>query len=211
MQIRIPYDPATNPLNNNEWSFPLLEIIHIVGFAIAMGTIFMVDLRLIGIGMRRRLSSQLSKDLAPWTLGGLAAALMSGPLIFSSDPNMYGCRTELVTDCPEAEGFTEDVSAVFVAPFTLCVNTGEVLPAKLVSPPYTAVTAWLPAVSVLVANVVTPDALSAPVPSVVEPSLNVTFPVGVPAAVEVTAAVRVTDCPIVDGFSEEVTAVPVAA
>ena len=89
MQIRIPYDPATNPLNNNEWSFPLLEIIHIVGFAIAMGTIFMVDLRLIGIGMRRRLSSQLSMDLAPWTLGGLAAVLISGPLIFSSDPNMY--------------------------------------------------------------------------------------------------------------------------
>ena len=87
--MQIPYDPATNPLNNNEWSFPLLEIIHIVGFAIAMGTIFMVDLRLIGIGMRRRLSSQLSKDLAPWTLGGLAAALISGPLIFSSDPNMY--------------------------------------------------------------------------------------------------------------------------
>src|SRR5579871_1776763 len=54
-----------------------------------MSTIFMVDLRLIGIGMRRRLASQLSKDLAPWTLGGLAAVLMSGPFIFSSDPNMY--------------------------------------------------------------------------------------------------------------------------
>src|ERR1700731_3449274 len=89
MQIRIPYDPATNPLNNNEWSFPLLEIIHIVGFEIAMGIIFMVDLRLIGIGMRRRLPSQLSKDLAPWTLGGLAAVLISGPLISSSDPTMY--------------------------------------------------------------------------------------------------------------------------
>ena len=89
MQIQIPYDPATNPLNNNEWSFPLLEIIHIVGFAVAMSTIFMVDLRLIGIGMKRRLPSQLQKDLAPWTLGGLAAVLMSGPLIWSSDPNMY--------------------------------------------------------------------------------------------------------------------------
>ena len=91
MQIHIQYDPATNPLNQNEWSFPLLEIIHIVGFAIAMGTIFMVDLRLIGIGMRRRLSSQLSKDLAPWTLGGASPAVswISGPLIFSSDPNMY--------------------------------------------------------------------------------------------------------------------------
>jgi hypothetical protein len=87
--MQIPYDPATNPLNNNEWSFPLLEIIHIVGFAIAIGTIFMVDLRLIGIGMRRRLPSQWSKDLAPWTLGGLAAVLISGPLIWTSDPNMY--------------------------------------------------------------------------------------------------------------------------
>ena len=89
MEIQIAYDPATNPLNNNEWSFPLLEVIHIVGFAIAMGTIFMVDLRLIGIGMKRQPASRLAKDLAPWTLGGLTAVLMSGPLIFSSDPNMY--------------------------------------------------------------------------------------------------------------------------
>lgn len=89
MQIHIPYDPATNPLNNNEWSFPLLEIIHIVGFALAIGTIFMVDLRLIGIGMKRQAASQLAKDLGPWTLGGLAAVLVSGPLIFTSDPNLY--------------------------------------------------------------------------------------------------------------------------
>jgi hypothetical protein len=89
MQIQIPYDPATNPLNNNEWSFPLLEIIHIVGFAVAIGTIFMVDLRLIGVGLTRQLSSKLNKDLAPWTLGGFAAVLISGPLIWTSDPNMY--------------------------------------------------------------------------------------------------------------------------
>ena len=89
MEIQIPYDPATNPLNNNEWSFPLLEIIHIVGFAIAIGSIFMVDLRMIGIGMKRQLSSQLNKDLGPWTLAGLVAVLISGPLIFTSDPNLY--------------------------------------------------------------------------------------------------------------------------
>jgi hypothetical protein len=89
MTIQIPYDAATNPLNNNEWSFPLLEIIHIVGFALAIGTIFMVDLRLIGVGMRRQLPSQLAKEFAPWTLGGFVAVLVSGPLIWSSDPNMY--------------------------------------------------------------------------------------------------------------------------
>jgi hypothetical protein len=83
------YDPSTNPLNNNEWSFPLLEIIHIASFAVSVGTIAVVDLRLLGLGMRRQSSAQLLKDTAPWTLVSLAIVLMSGPLIFSSDPNMY--------------------------------------------------------------------------------------------------------------------------
>lgn len=83
------YDPSTNPLNNNEWSFPLLEIIHIAGFALSIGTIVLVDLSLLGTGIRRATPMQLNKDLAPWTLVGLAIMLITGPLIFSSDPNMY--------------------------------------------------------------------------------------------------------------------------
>jgi len=83
------YDPSTNPLNNNEWSFPLLEIIHIASFAVSVGTIAVVDLRLLGLGMRRQSSAQLLKDTAPWTLIALAIVLMSGPMIFSSDPNLY--------------------------------------------------------------------------------------------------------------------------
>jgi len=64
-----------------------------------------------------------------------------------------------------------------------------------------------------VANVATPDPLSAPVPSVVPPSLNVTLPVGVPApgATAATVAVKVTDWPNTDGWAEEVTPVVVAA
>src|ERR1019366_7068698 len=83
------YDPSTNPLNNNEWAFPLLEIIHITGFALSIGNIAIVDLHLQGLGMRHQSSAQLMKDTMPWTLVGLAVMLMSGPLIFSSDPNMY--------------------------------------------------------------------------------------------------------------------------
>jgi uncharacterized membrane protein len=85
----IAYDPATNPLNNNEWSFPLLEIIHICGFALSIGTIALVDLKLLGFGIRKATSAQLLRDTAPWTLTGLAVMLISGPLIFSSDPRMY--------------------------------------------------------------------------------------------------------------------------
>ena len=83
------YDPANYPLNQNEWSFPVCEIFHIVGFAILIGTIFMVDLRLMGFGMKRQTPAQLLKDTAPWTLVGLTLVLISGPLIFLSDPLLY--------------------------------------------------------------------------------------------------------------------------
>jgi len=83
------YDPANNPLNTNEWAFPVCEVIHIVGFAMLIGTITIVDLRLLGLGMRRQTAAELVKDTAPWTLLGLVLVLISGPLIFSSDPNLY--------------------------------------------------------------------------------------------------------------------------
>src|SRR6266699_154308 len=54
IQMLLTYDPATNPLNNNEWAFPLFECIHIAGFALSIGTIAIVDLRLLGMGMRRQ-------------------------------------------------------------------------------------------------------------------------------------------------------------
>jgi hypothetical protein len=83
------YDPANNPLNTTEWAFPVCEVLHIIGFAMLIGTITVVDLRLLGLGMRRQTAADLVKDTAPWTLLGLVLILISGPLIFSSDPNLY--------------------------------------------------------------------------------------------------------------------------
>ena len=89
MALFLAYDPSSNPLNTNEWAFPVCEVLHILGFAIAIGTITMVDLRLLGVGLKKESAADLWKGTFPWTLGGLALVLISGPLIFSSDPNMY--------------------------------------------------------------------------------------------------------------------------
>ena len=59
------YDPASNPLNNNEWSFPLLEILHIAGFTLSIGTIAVVDLRLLGLGLLRHSAKELLRATAP--------------------------------------------------------------------------------------------------------------------------------------------------
>jgi hypothetical protein len=79
----------TNPLNNNEWSFPLLEIIHIAGFALSIGTIVAVDMGLLGWWAKGGSAAQLLRETSAWTLAGIVVMLITGPLIFSSDPNMY--------------------------------------------------------------------------------------------------------------------------
>ncbi len=78
-----------NPLNESELTFPILECIHILGFAVTVGTIALVDFRLLGFGLRRQNPGELAKMLAPWTLFGLISLLLSGPMLFSSDPDMY--------------------------------------------------------------------------------------------------------------------------
>ena len=78
-----------NPLNSSELIFPALEVMHIAGFAILAGTIALVDFRLLGFGMTRQTAAEVAGDVAPWTLIGLTLVLLSGPLLFSSDPDMY--------------------------------------------------------------------------------------------------------------------------
>jgi hypothetical protein len=83
------YDLNANPLNSNEWAFPLTECFHITAFALSIGTIAIVDLRLLGVAMKHQTSQQLTKDTGMWTFAGLVIVILSGLLIFSSDPIHY--------------------------------------------------------------------------------------------------------------------------
>ena len=83
------YDPASNPLNNNEWSFPLAECVHIATFAMSVGTIAMVDFCMLGIGLRKQTPAQLLKETSLWTLAGLIVTISAGLVIFSTDPVRY--------------------------------------------------------------------------------------------------------------------------
>jgi hypothetical protein len=87
--LQIAYDPATNPLNNNEWSFPLFECIHIAMFAMSIGTIALVDFRMLGLALRRQTPAQLLKDTSIWTLVGLIVVITSGLVIMTTDPVAY--------------------------------------------------------------------------------------------------------------------------
>jgi hypothetical protein len=76
-------------LNQSALAFPTLEVFHILGFATAIGTIALVDLRMLGVGLVGRSPLQLQRDTGVWTFAALAVAIVSGLLLFSTDPDMY--------------------------------------------------------------------------------------------------------------------------
>ena len=76
-------------MNGPEWAFPIVESLHFMGLALSIGTIAIVDLRLLGLGMRRQTASQLAADLDRWTWSGFAVMLITGPLMFSADAVAY--------------------------------------------------------------------------------------------------------------------------
>jgi hypothetical protein len=63
----------------------LLEIVHLIGMALLLGSILMVDLSLLGRGIGRHPVSRIARELSNWTLGGLVIMLASGPFIFLSE------------------------------------------------------------------------------------------------------------------------------
>jgi len=70
------------------WVFPVVQSIHLIGLTMLVGSIGLVDLRLLGIG-RRQPIADFASDLAPWINGGLLTVLVTGPVMFGSDFARY--------------------------------------------------------------------------------------------------------------------------
>ncbi len=71
------------------WAFPTIESIHVLFLVIVVGTIAIVDLRLLGVASRNRSVSQLSNDVLPITWVAFVCALITGGLMFSSKATHY--------------------------------------------------------------------------------------------------------------------------
>ena len=65
------------------WAYPTVEAIHIVGIAVVVGSIVIVDLRLLGLS--RGLSvARLAAHALPWTLAAFAVVVCTGVLMFTA-------------------------------------------------------------------------------------------------------------------------------
>ncbi len=76
-------------LRESELAFPLTEAIHLIGLGISMGAIMWVDLRLLGLAMRREKVSDVVGRLEPFAIGGFVVMFVSGILLFVGKPDNY--------------------------------------------------------------------------------------------------------------------------
>lgn len=77
--------PVGQAIRHSASLIALLESIHLIGLTLLLGTILMVDLSLLGLGIGRTPASRIARDLRGWTAAGLAIMLVSGPLILSAE------------------------------------------------------------------------------------------------------------------------------
>jgi hypothetical protein len=72
-------------IRRSAWLFPLIEAIHLLGLGFIGGAVLVVDLRLLGLGLRRQSVAQLARDAQPWLIGSLILMIITGGLLFLSE------------------------------------------------------------------------------------------------------------------------------
>jgi hypothetical protein len=75
---------------HSQWMFAIDETFHIMALGMLIGTLVIVDLRLLGLGMRRQSVAQVAGYFAPWTLAGVALMILTGVPLFMSEAIKLG-------------------------------------------------------------------------------------------------------------------------
>jgi hypothetical protein len=82
------YDLPTGALMRDvAFMFPMMETLHFLGLSALVGSIAIVDLRILGVGRAMPFGPMLR--LIPLAVAGLVINIVSGFFMFTTDPYMY--------------------------------------------------------------------------------------------------------------------------
>jgi len=71
------------------WLYAAISVTHYFTLFVLVGTIVLVDLRILGVAARSQSVTQVADALFPWTWTALGLALLSGFLMFTTDGGDY--------------------------------------------------------------------------------------------------------------------------
>jgi hypothetical protein len=88
------YDtPMGTAIRENGTLFPWIESVHVLSITLVVGSISIVDLRLLGIASKSRAVSRLTGEVLPFTWVVFVLAAITGGLLFSSNAVKYAHNT----------------------------------------------------------------------------------------------------------------------
>ena len=100
--------------NHNSWVIPTVQSIHIVGIGVVLGSVFMIELRILGWAGTDQTLRQTTSRFAPWLTGALCLQLATGILMVIGEP-----VRELVNFSFWLKMFLVAVGALIVAIFLI--------------------------------------------------------------------------------------------
>jgi len=77
--------PPAIALRESVWAFDVLETVHTLGIVLVAGTIMLVDLRLLGLALKREPVSDVVSRIVPRTLLGFCLMFVTGSILFAAE------------------------------------------------------------------------------------------------------------------------------
>jgi hypothetical protein len=69
-------------LHESMYMYPIVESSHVLALMLFVGFATILDLRLLGLILKRVPVSQVAERLLPWTIGGFIVMVITGVLLF---------------------------------------------------------------------------------------------------------------------------------
>ena len=85
--------PFSITMRESLWAEPIVETIHVLTLTLFLGFAVLLDMRLLGVAMKRRRMSEVLGQLNPWLFGGFAVMIVTGVLLFCADPIAFYSTT----------------------------------------------------------------------------------------------------------------------
>lgn len=67
------------------WLFPVIEVVHLFGLAVLGGSVIVMDLRLLGAGLKNTAPAKVLANTRPWFFAGLIVMIATGVPLFLSE------------------------------------------------------------------------------------------------------------------------------
>ena len=77
--------PLSLAMREGAWLYPIVEIVHIAGFSVLVGSVVLFDLRVLGCARTLPVAA-LGDHLLRWALASLLLVVPAGLLLFSAHP-----------------------------------------------------------------------------------------------------------------------------